>query len=186
MAVEITLAIQLAVGLVFLRSTAAKGVSPRAFGDGISQYGIPRAVAHLLSIVIIALEGAAAGAFLTGWHLQAIAPVSAGLLLGFVVVTAVTLWRGLDVSCMCFGLDRRELISKRTLLRTLVMLSATLFVCAQTWRGGDWLRPHELRVGQAGLALGSALLLLAIGSWGYGAPTVTKLFMPCKACHERE
>jgi uncharacterized membrane protein YphA (DoxX/SURF4 family) len=185
MLANITLVVQLAVGLVFLRSTVGKLLAPRAFAEGIHQYGVPDYAAYPVAALVIAAEATAAAAYVSGWNVRLVSPLSAGLLIVFLVVVVVALRRNLHVKCLCFGASGQEQISQQTVWRIVSMLAAALFVAVQSWRDAGLLRPHELAGDRAVLAFGSALVLLAIVMWSYGAPALRSMFADCWACAAR-
>jgi putative oxidoreductase len=88
---------------VFLAAAAPKLLDPAAFAEAIAKYQVfPDAAVNLIATVVPALELVGALALLTPWR-RGGALLLVGLLLGFTVLLAVSLARGLDLSCGCFG-----------------------------------------------------------------------------------
>ncbi len=88
---------------VFLVAAAPKLADPAAFAAAITNYrAFPDALVHVIATVVPALELVGALALLTPWR-RGGALLLGGLLLGFTVLLAVSMARGLDLDCGCFG-----------------------------------------------------------------------------------
>jgi putative oxidoreductase len=119
---------------VFLTAAAPKLHDPAAFAAAIANYqAFPDATVNLIATVVPALELLGALALLTPWR-RGGALLLASLLLGFTVLLAVSLARGLDLSCGCFGAadgaDSGEPVSPLHLLRNLGLLALAGLVLA--------------------------------------------------------
>lgn len=107
---------------VFLAAAAPKLLDPAAFAEAITKYQVfPDAAVNLIATVVPALELVGALALLTPWRRGA-ALLLVGMLLAFTVLLAVSLARGLDLSCGCFGTSS-EPVSPLHLLRNLGLLA---------------------------------------------------------------
>jgi uncharacterized membrane protein YphA (DoxX/SURF4 family) len=100
---------------------------------------VPRPLASLLARLLPALEVAIGIALVTGMMPVTASVLGAGLLLVFAAVVGVTLARGKQAECGCFGGTER--IRWRLVCRNLVL--ATLLAFAYSQAGGP------LRVGSA-------------------------------------
>lgn len=109
---------------VFLAAAAPKLADPAAFATAITNYqAFPDALANIIATVVPALELVGAVALLTPWR-RGGALLLAGLLLGFTVLLAVSLARGLDLECGCFGAAvQAEPVSPLHLLRNAGLLA---------------------------------------------------------------
>ena len=88
---------------VFLAAAAPKLADPAAFAAAIANYrAFPDALVNLVATIVPALELVGALALLTPWRRGA-ALLLGALLLGFTALLALSLARGLDVACGCFG-----------------------------------------------------------------------------------
>jgi len=97
------------VGGVFIYSGVVKILDPLAFAQQVRNYRtVGQDLAFLVAVYLPWLE-ALAGAFLVaGVFKKASAALISLMLLGFIVLVAVTMVRGIDVDCGCFGaLSRR-------------------------------------------------------------------------------
>jgi putative oxidoreductase len=117
---------------VFLAAAAPKLADPTAFAAAIANYrAFPDALVNLVATVVPALELVGALALLTPWR-RGGALLLGALLLGFTALLAVSLARGLDLSCGCFGGDpsSAEPVSPLHLLRNLGLLALAGLVLA--------------------------------------------------------
>lgn len=118
---------------VFLAAAAPKLADPVGFATAIANYqAFPDASVNLIATLVPALELVGALALLTPWR-RGGALLLAGLLLGFTALLAVSLARGLDLSCGCFGASSggaAEPVSALHLLRNLGLLALTAMVLA--------------------------------------------------------
>lgn len=114
---------------VFLAAAAPKLLDPAAFATAIANYqAFPDGTVNLIAAVVPALELVGALALLTPWR-RGGALLLAALLLGFTVLLAVSLARGLDLSCGCFGTNS-EPVSPLHLLRNVGLLALAGLVLA--------------------------------------------------------
>ena len=115
---------------VFLTAAAPKLHDPAAFAAAIANYqAFPDATVNLIATVVPALELLGALALLTPWR-RGGALLLASLLLGFTVLLAVSLARGLDLSCGCFGTSS-EPVSPLHLLRNVGLLALVALVLGE-------------------------------------------------------
>lgn len=88
---------------VFLAAAAPKLADPASFAAAIANYrAFPDALVNLVATLVPALELVGALALLTPWRRGA-ALLLGALLLGFTALLAISLARGIDVACGCFG-----------------------------------------------------------------------------------
>lgn len=124
---------RLSLAGVFLAAAAPKLADPVAFAAAIANYqAFPDASVNLIATLVPALELVGALALLTPWR-RGGALLLAGLLLGFTALLAVSLARGLDLSCGCFGASASETadpVSALHLLRNLGLLALAALVLA--------------------------------------------------------
>lgn len=101
---EILYALQLVLGIVFLRAALGKLRSPRHFVDTVKDYELlPTKVAEVTAFLIIPTEFALAAAFLSGVGLVLAIPASVIVLAAFLTAVSVNLLRRHEVECGCFG-----------------------------------------------------------------------------------
>ncbi len=121
---------------VFLAAAAPKLADPAGFAAAIANYrAFPDALVNLVATIVPALELVAAIALLTPWR-RGGALLLGALLLGFTALLAISLGRGIDVACGCFG-GAAELagagdpVSPLHLLRNLGLLALVALVLGE-------------------------------------------------------
>lgn len=113
---DLGLAVQLALGLVFLRSVWSKLRRPSEFAGVVDGYRlVPARTAPGVAGAVILAEGFVAASLLLGWMVLAGAIVALALTAAFAVGTTINLRRGREIDCGCFG--EGEKISPRSLQR---------------------------------------------------------------------
>jgi hypothetical protein len=126
---DLRIVVQLAIGIVFLLSTPGKLIDPKGFARGMVEYRIvPKSVALFGAIPVIVTEIFLTVSHLTGWLLRFAVPVGLAMLLMFSIAVSINLWKGRALRCFCFGASDGELISKRTLIRLLLLLGGEIYV----------------------------------------------------------
>jgi uncharacterized membrane protein YphA (DoxX/SURF4 family) len=129
----VLLVFRVVLGGLFVYAGAVKVVDPLDFAQNIRNYRlVGQSLAFIAALVLPWLE-ILAGAFLVaGVWKRGAALVVSGLLVFFIILTAVTMIRGLDIDCGCFGaIDRKAGLS--VLLEDLGMLY--LGLCTLCQRG---------------------------------------------------
>ena len=100
----VLLAFRLVLGGLFVYAGAVKVLDPLDFAQNIRNYQlVGQSLSFIAAIVLPWLEILAGLALILGVWTRGAALVVAGLLVFFIVLTAVTMVRGLDVDCGCFG-----------------------------------------------------------------------------------
>lgn len=105
----VLLVFRLVLGALFVYAGLVKVLDPLDFAQDIRNYRlVGQSLSFLAAIVLPWLE-ILAGAFLVaGVWTRGAALVVSSLLVMFIVLTAVTMLRGLDVECGCFGAVSRK------------------------------------------------------------------------------
>ncbi|MFC2160214.1 MauE/DoxX family redox-associated membrane protein [Acidobacteriota bacterium] len=100
---------RLIVGGVFIWAGIIKITNPLGFAQDIANYQIfPQSLSFFLALVLPWIEVICGVFVLTGFFLRSSSAFLGCLLAGFLVLIIVTLIRGIDVECGCFGsLGRR-------------------------------------------------------------------------------
>ncbi|MCK7478470.1 MAG: DoxX family membrane protein [Candidatus Moduliflexus flocculans] len=100
----VLLAFRLVLGGLFVYAGAVKVLDPLDFAQNIRNYQlVGQSLSFVAAIVLPWLEILAGLALILGVWRRGAALVVTGLLVFFIVLTAVTMVRGLDVDCGCFG-----------------------------------------------------------------------------------
>lgn len=184
---EIVLVTQLAIGLVFLRSSLGKLQHPGQFLRGLTEYDIlPEWLVHPAGILLIGAEVMIALSHLSGWFLPLIVPASIALLSAFVAAMIVTIRRGVTVSCLCFSAgDGQEIVSIRTVVRLTLLLGVEMLLWHSLRSEPYWPPPYALNPRELLLALLCAGLVLNVTSWILAAPEIVVAQRLCRTYRER-
>jgi uncharacterized membrane protein YphA (DoxX/SURF4 family) len=98
------LVFRVVLGGLFIYAGVVKVVDPLGFAQDIRNYRlVGQSLAFVAAIVLPWLEILAGAFLIAGVWKRGAALVITGLLVFFIVLTLVTMARGLDVDCGCFG-----------------------------------------------------------------------------------
>jgi putative oxidoreductase len=124
----VLLAFRIVLGGLFVYAGAVKALAPLDFAQDIRNYDIVGPSLSFMAAVVLPWLEILAGAFLIAgvWKRGAALVISA-LLVFFVALIVVTMVRGLDIDCGCFGaIDRKAGLG--VILEDLAMLYLGLCV----------------------------------------------------------
>lgn len=129
-------ALRLVLGGLFIYAGAVKVVAPLDFAQDIRNYRlVGQSLSFIAAVILPWLEILAGAALIVGVWRRGAALVVSGLLVFFIVLTAVTMLRGLDVDCGCFGsLSRKS--GWGVILEDLGMLAMGLVLLFSAKRDG--------------------------------------------------
>ena len=100
---------RLVLGGLFVYAGVVKVLDPLEFAQNIRNYRlVGQALSFLTAVVLPWLEILAGVALAAGIWKRASALIITGLLVFFILLTLVTIARGLDVECGCFGALSRK------------------------------------------------------------------------------
>jgi uncharacterized membrane protein YphA (DoxX/SURF4 family) len=100
----VLLVFRLVLGGLFLYAGVVKVLEPLDFAQNIRNYRlVGQALSFAAAIVLPWIEILAGACLVAGFWRRGAALIASGLLVFFIVLTAVTMARGLDVDCGCFG-----------------------------------------------------------------------------------
>ncbi len=104
------LVLRVVLGGLFVYAGVVKIADPLGFAEDIRNYRlVGQALSFIVALVLPWLEVLAGAFLIAGVWPRGAALVATGLLVFFIVLTVVTMARGLDVDCGCFGsLSRRS------------------------------------------------------------------------------
>jgi len=105
----VLLVFRIVLGGLFVYAGAAKALTPLDFAQNVRNYQLVGQSLSFIAALILPWLEILAGAFLVlGIWRRGAALVVSALLVFFIALTVVTMVRGLDVDCGCFGaLDRK-------------------------------------------------------------------------------
>jgi len=100
----VLLVFRIVLGGLFVYAGAVKALAPLDFAQGIRNYQlVGQSLSFIAALVLPWLEILAGAFLIAGIWKRGAALVVTGLLVFFIVLTLVTMARGLDVDCGCFG-----------------------------------------------------------------------------------
>ena len=148
------------LGGVFIYAVTSKVRDPMAFARAVRAYEVlPGQLAPIAAALLLVTEAFLGVSYLTGWLFVVATPVAVGTLVIFIVAVGLNLRRERPIACGCFG-STSERISRWTLARLALLLTAALTVGASSWRNAE---PHVLlRIPSMGYQL--EVMLLAVGA----------------------
>jgi len=126
----------LILGGVFIWAGVVKIDAPLDFAQDIDNYRIfPRSISFFLALILPYIEVLCGLLILSGIMRRAGAFFLSGLLVGFLILIVITLIRGIDVECGCFGSLGRKVDYKLLLTDlTLLFFSLNVFFYRQSGR----------------------------------------------------
>jgi len=117
---------------VFVYSGYVKLQEPLQFAVAISGYRmVPEDMVLPIARILPWAEIILGAAILAGWKIRYFSAAAAALLLFFIAVLAITLARGIEANCGCFGFNER--ISPLTILRDSLFLIPALYLMFEPW-----------------------------------------------------
>ncbi len=120
---------RLILGGVFIWAGIVKITNPIGFAQDIANYQVfPQSISFFLALILPWIEVICGVFVLTGLFLRSSSFFLSGLLAGFLVLIVVTMIRGIDVECGCFGSLGRQVDYK-----LLITDSALLFFSLSTF-----------------------------------------------------
>ncbi len=105
----VLLVFRLVLGGLFVYAGIVKVLEPLDFAQNIRNYRlVGQSLAFIAALILPWLEIVAGVFLIAGIWKRGAALVVSGLLVFFIILTAVTMIRGLDVDCGCFGALSRK------------------------------------------------------------------------------
>ncbi len=130
-------ACQVAVALVLLAAGLAKIGEAGTFALQIHHYRLlPLGLENLVAITLPWIELMMALAILLRWHARSGAVAGAGLMALFVLIVGVSVVRGLDIECGCFGTTDGGRVGLAKLLENTGLLAVALVGCLRPGPAG--------------------------------------------------
>ncbi|MFQ6037636.1 MAG: MauE/DoxX family redox-associated membrane protein [Candidatus Aminicenantales bacterium] len=120
--------VRLVLGGTFVWAGILKIADPLRFAEDISNYRVfPRVITLFLALVLPWVEVLCGVLLVSGVFFRASALILSGLLVTFLVLISVTIVRGINIECGCFG-SLSEKVGWRLVLTDSVLLLLTLTV----------------------------------------------------------
>lgn len=123
----IALIFRLALGIIFLYAGIEKIIVPQEFATAIYNYRLlPDWSINVLAVILPWLEVFLAAGLISGIYVRGASLLSALLFLVFAVALTISLGRGLDINCGCFG-ETSGNINWFYLIRDTTLLGMSVF-----------------------------------------------------------
>ncbi len=123
---------RIVLAVVFIYSGYVKAQATLQFTAAITGYQIvPDRFVYSIATYFPWLEIALGVWILIGWKLRWSSIAAAGLMLFFIVLLSVTLYRGIDTNCGCFGFGDR--ITWKTLVRDGSFFLPAFYLVLESW-----------------------------------------------------
>jgi putative oxidoreductase len=129
----VLLASRLAVGGLFIWAGVLKIIDPLGFAQSIKNYRLfPHELAFIIAIILPWVEALSGVFLITRVFRRSSALLLSLMLVGFIGLVALALWRGIDTTCGCFGSLSRKADLKLILLDTVLLyLALNIFAVKQ-------------------------------------------------------
>lgn len=122
-------AVRVVLGFLFIFAAIEKIAQPEEFAKNISYYRLlPISVVNLFAIVLPWVELLAGLSLIAGLVTRGSSLLISSLLGLFIAAIAISIARGLDISCGCFGTATAKKVGWATLGEDLLMLSGSLLL----------------------------------------------------------
>ena len=119
---------RLMLGGVFIWTGLLKIMDPLEFAQSIANYRIfPRLLVFLLALILPWIELLCGLCLILGLFQETSTMILSGLLVGFLIMIIITLFRGIDIDCGCFGAFSRK-VDFRLLLTDAALLFLALSI----------------------------------------------------------
>jgi uncharacterized membrane protein YphA (DoxX/SURF4 family) len=122
-------ALRLLLGFVFIYAAVFKATDPAGFSQSIANYKLlPDFTVNMLSIVLPWIELSAGLFLIFGLSVKENSVIVSSLLIIFIIAIGISLIRGLDISCGCFGTQDGTKVGFTKLAENLGLLIAALIL----------------------------------------------------------
>lgn len=123
------LAIRIVLGVVFIFAAVYKVSGPELFAKSIVNYKLlPIFLINILAITLPWIELCAGLLLIFGVAVKENSTILSGLLLIFIIAIAISLMRGLDIECGCFGTVDGAKVGVQKILENIGLLLAGLIL----------------------------------------------------------
>lgn len=140
----LTLSFRIILGIMFMYAGIEKAIDVSGFAGAVYNYRIlPAWMINPFAVIVPWIEIIAGLSLLSGVLLEGGALIISGLLFAFSCALAFDLWRGLDITCGCFGTSaERHPITWWYLLRDIALFGMGCTILASS--DGTWFSLRRL------------------------------------------
>ena len=123
------LTIRIVLGLVFIFAAISKAAEPELFARSIANYKLlPIFLINIFAIILPWIELCAGLLLIFGVSVKENSTILSGLLLVFLIAIGISLMRGLDIECGCFGTVDGAKVGVQKILENIGLLIAGLIL----------------------------------------------------------
>jgi len=120
---------RLFLGFIFIYAGMQKISEPAAFADSIANYKlIPEFLINFFAVIIPWIEVSAALLLIFGVSLKESAAIINILLVIFILMILISVFRGLDINCGCFGTTNGQKVGLLKILENLGLLAIGFYI----------------------------------------------------------
>jgi len=122
-------AIRIVLGTIFIFAAVSKAAEPELFARSIDNYKLlPIFFINLLAITLPWIELCIGVLLIFGVSVKENSAILSGLLVVFILAIAISLMRGLDIECGCFGTVDGAKVGVQKILENIGLLLAGLIL----------------------------------------------------------
>jgi uncharacterized membrane protein YphA (DoxX/SURF4 family) len=111
------------LGFVFIYAAVTKISDPEGFSQAINNYKLlPLFLVNIFAIILPWIELSAGVLLIFGISVQENSAIIGGLLIVFILAILISLFRGLDINCGCFGTVNGSKVGLQKILENIGLL----------------------------------------------------------------
>jgi uncharacterized membrane protein YphA (DoxX/SURF4 family) len=123
------LIIRLVLGFVFIYAAITKISDPEGFSQAIYNYKLlPLFMVNIFAIILPWIELSAGVLLVFGISVKENSAIISGLLIVFILAVLISLFRGLDINCGCFGTVNGSEVGLQKILENIGLLVSSLIL----------------------------------------------------------
>jgi putative oxidoreductase len=123
------LIIRLVLGFVFIYAAITKISDPEGFSQAIYNYKLlPLFMVNIFAIILPWIELSAGVLLVFGISVKENSAIISGLLIVFILAVLISLFRGLDINCGCFGTVNGSKVGLQKILENIGLLVSSLIL----------------------------------------------------------
>jgi putative oxidoreductase len=117
------LIIRLVLGFIFIYAAVTKISDPEGFSQAIYNYKLlPLFLVNIFAILLPWIELSAGVLLIFGISVKENSAIISGLLIVFIIAVLISLFRGLDINCGCFGTVNGSKVGLQKILENIGLL----------------------------------------------------------------
>jgi len=125
----ISIIVRFVLGGIFITAGIPKILDTASFAGAVFNYHLlPDIFINIFAMTLPWLEVIVGSFLIIGIWMQGTVILYNLLMISFIAAVYVNISRGLDISCGCFSTDPVEIINMGTILRDVVILSASIYL----------------------------------------------------------